>query len=381
MIREPAFRLVYQGRDITSELAMWPTEITYTDRTHGESDEVRVTVHNSNGLWLDDWEPQEGDKFQLDYGYADELAPAGEFTVDEDTATGDASGDRVEFRGLSAPKTEELRTAKHRSFEEQSLSEIVSKVAGEHGFSVEGEIEDLSYERVTQNGERDLAFLKRLAEETGHYFAVKGQTLVFTSRNALRSADPVRTFDPVTDFPRNLTAYSLRKADHVAAKRAEVRYHHPQRKKVISGDSSSSDDLGLMTASGDVVKLDVRVENEEQAERLAKSKLDERNSPKYAGTLDLVGDPGVVAGVVIELTSFGKKSGKYLVKQSTHTQRRSGYTTSVEIEGLTDKQASDGKAASASSKTKKSGNSAKASGSAGGTSLGVMGADGVIRPE
>ena len=379
--RAPSFKLTYQGRDITAEFSQWPTDITYTDHHHGQADEVSVTVHNTNGAWLDIWEPQEGDVFALDYGYEDApLEPAGEFTVDEDGADGDAGGDTADFRGLAAPKTKELRTEKHKAYEKQSLSEIVGKIAGEHGFQLEGEIEDLDYERITQNGERDLAFLKRLAEETGHFFTVKGQKLVFTSRNALRAAEPVRTFDRVTDFRQTLTRYSLRNADHVAATKAEVRYLHPRRKKVIKGDASSADDLGLMTNSGDVVKLDVRVEDEAQAERLAKSKLDQKNSPKYSGTLYMVGDPQIVAGVVIALTSFGNKSGKYLVTQSTHRMVRGGYTTSVEIEGLTDKQASDGKAASASSKTKKSGASAATSNSSG-TSLGVMGADGVIRPE
>lgn len=377
--RAPSFKLVYDGRDITSEFQQWPLDIVYTDHVHGQADEVQVTVHNSNGAWLDVWEPQAGDPFALDYGYEGaSLVPAGDFTVDESSAEGDTSGDTVDFKGLSAPKTKDLRTEKHRAFEDQSISDIVGKVADEHGFELEGEIEDLDYERKTQNGERDLAYLKRLAEETGHFFTVKGKKLVFTSRNTLRSAEPVRIFDRVSDIGQTLLRYSLRDADHVAATKAEVRYMHPQRKKVIRGDASSADDLGLITNSGDIVKLDVRVENDQQAERIAKSRLDEKNSPKYAGTLDLVGDPYVVAGVVIALTSFGNKSGKYLVKSSKHAMRRGGYVTTLDIEGLTDKQASDGKAASSSPKTKKNGSSA---GAAPSSSLGVMGADGVIRPE
>lgn len=385
--REPVFELIYEGRNVTSELAMWPVDITYTDNHHGKADEVSVKVHNSTGEWLDAWSPEEGDKFELNYGYRDsQLVPAGEFTVDESTAEGDANGDTVDFKGLSAPKTEELRTEKHRAYEKQSLSDIVGKVAQEHGFEQEGEIEDLTFERITQNGERDLAFLRRLADDYGHYFKVAGKRLVFTSRDALRSEAPVRAYDRLSDVGQSLKRYSLRNADHVAAKKAEVTYMHPQRKKTIRGEASSANDMGLMTASGDIVKLDVRVEDEEQAKRVARSRLDKKNSPKYAGSLDLVGDEGVVAGIVIELVNFGRYSGKYLVTSSKHAMGRSGYGTSVEIEGLTDKQAADGK--KASEKTKKSGNTAKTKkssgsggGSSSGTSLGIMGADGVIRPE
>lgn len=382
MPRTPCFRLRYEGRDITDELAMWPTEITYTDHLHGKADECAVTVHNSTGQWLEEWEPQDGDTFELDFGYDDnvDLTPAGRFIVDESAAEGDASGDRVNWKGLSAPKTEALRTEKHRAFEDQSLSEIVTKVAGEHGLQLEGEIEDIKLDRVTQNGEHDLTFLRRLADDYGHYFKAAGQTLVFTSRDVLRAQEPVRTIDRVKDINQSLLRYSLRNADHVAAKRAEVTYLHPKRKKVIRGEASSAEDLGLMTASGDIVKLEVRVEDEAQAKRIARSRLDQRNSPKYAGTLDLVGDNDLVAGVVIELTSFGKKSGKYLVTSSRHPFLRSGYTTSLEIEGVTRKQAEDGKKTKTKTKkkTKKKGSSDSGSG---GVSLGIMGADGVIRPE
>lgn len=374
-MREPWFRLVYKGVDITDDLAMYPLSITYTDKRHGESDEVQVAVHNATGQWLDTWHPEAGDTFTLDYGYTDINMPAGEFTIDEAEAEGDAGGDKMTFKGLSAPKTQSLRTPRHAAYEDQSLSEIVGKVAEKHGLTVEGEIEDVQFERVSQNGERDLQFLKRLADDYGHYFTVKGRQLVFTSRDGLRSRDPVRTIDREQWTEQGLKRYRLRAADHVAASKAEVRYHHPQRKKVISGDSTI-EDMGLVTASGDVVKAEIRVENDEQAKRVAKSRLDARNSGKETGSLTMVGDPLLVAGVVVELASFGRYDGRWLIVSSSHRIQRSGYETEIEIERITDAQQAAGKAGA--SRRKKQGKSAQSTSSSGVVDMGLVHADGSV---
>lgn len=375
-IREPHCRLVYEGRDITDDLAMWPTSIGYTDKLHGESDEARITVHNSDLRWLDEWAPNGGDRFTLDYGYRDELVPAGQFVVDEVEAEGDAAGDKLTFKGLSAPKTQSLRTPRHAAYEDQDLSQIVDKIARQHGFTVTGEIEDIHFDRVTQNGERDLEFLRRLADDYGHYFSARGDQVVFMSRDALRSMEPVRTIDLPTHKGQLLKRYRLRLADHAGAARAEVRYLHARRKKVISGDATSVEDMGLVTASGDVIKTEVRVENDEQARRVARSRLDSRNSKIRTGEMTLVGDPRLVAGVVIALTGFGIFNGRWIVTGSSHPFARSGYETGISIEAVTDKQRSDGSGGAA--RRKKKGKSASSSSSNGVVDMGRVNADGSV---
>ncbi|MFG1409519.1 contractile injection system protein, VgrG/Pvc8 family [Xanthobacter sp. VTT E-85241] len=331
MVREPAFRLIYQGKDVTSEFATWPTSITYTDNVDGESDEATVTVHNAGGEWLGPWSPEAGDKFQLWIGYTDLLVPAGTFTVDETSATGDSSGDKVDFKGLAAPKTEALRTPRHKDYEDTSLSDIVSEVAGRHGFSVRGPVQDLPFKRLTQDGLSDTQFLMKLARDYGHFFTFKGPEVLFAGREQLRQQPAVRVIDRIADMGNSLKSYSLRDADHEAAKSAEVKYLHPRRKELV-GAESSAESKGLKTASGDVIKLDVRVEDEAQAERIADSHLDTKNAKKLTGTMTLVGDPTLVAGSTVQLTSFGKYDGVWLIKPSRHTSQRSGYETEITIE-------------------------------------------------
>lgn len=364
-VLKPAFRVIYQGVDITGGFAPMVLGVRYTDRRHGEADEATLNLQNSDGRWLNAWAPADGDVFQLFYGYADSQVYAGEFTVDEWSVSGDTSGDTVEIKGLAASSRQELRTANTAAYEKMKLSEIVRKIADRHGLRVEGAIEDISFERITQHGERDLEFLKRLADDYGHYFSVRGRMLVFTSRDGLRARPPVmvisRTggYSPFLPAARQmLKSYELRKADHVAAKKAEVRFQNPRRKALVGQEVSSADDLGIVTASGDIMKIDVRVEDESQARRVAKSRLDARNAQKWSGRLVLAGSPRLVAGAVVELGGFGVFDGRWMIKQSEHTIRRSGYETHIEIEKASDKNIADGKAV----KTVKKGRTAEDSG-------------------
>ncbi|UXN07507.1 phage late control D family protein [Bartonella sp. HY761] len=380
-VREPSFVVKYQGMDVSAEFGGYTTSITYTDKRHGESDECSLKMQNADGKWLGEYAPQDGDTMEVWYGYSDELVYAGKFTIDEWSVSGDSGGDTIEIKGLSAPKTQSLRTKNTKAFETQSLSDIVQKIAKAHGLKVEGEIEDIKLERVTQHGERDLEFLKRLADDYGHYFTVKGNILVFTSRDGLRARDPIYVVDRLAEAAQMLKSYDLSFSDHKAAQKAEVKYSHPQRKALVGQEASSVDDLGVVTSSGDVMKIDVRVENEEQAKRVAKSRLDAKNAQKITGTLNMVGVPTIVAGAVIELKNFGVFDGRYLVVQSEHNSSRSGYEMSADIERATGKNIEDGKKVKNSAKTKKSGNSASASNSStsGVDFLGTVQGDGSVR--
>lgn len=376
-IRKPAFVVKYQGMDVTAEFGGYVTEVEYTDNRHGESDECQLTMHNSNGEWMGAYAPQDGDVMEVWYGYVDEQVFAGRFTVDEFSVTGDSGGDQITIKALATPKTEALRTPNTVAFEDQNLSDIVEKIATKHKLEVEGEIEDIHFDRVTQNDERDLEFLKRLADDYGHYFSVKGKTLLFTSRDGLRARSPVFNIDRTLHQGQTLKSYDLSSADHKAAKKAEIKYSHPRRKALVGSEASSADDLGLVTASGDVVKIDARVENEDQAKRVAKSRLDKQNAGKVSGSLTLVGTPVLVAGAVIQLKNFGLFDGRYLIVKSSHKMARSGYETSIDIEQATGKNIKDGKAVK--KKAKKKGNSAKPSIFDDAEDLGTVMGDGSIK--
>lgn len=88
--------------------------------------------------------------------------------------------------------------------------------------------------------------------------------------------------------------------------------------------------LELMLQTKKMLQLNKRVESERDAMRLGASELRDKNKEKNKATLEFMGNPAVVAGVVIAVTGFGCFDGSWFVESCEH-KIGSGYKTSVEI--------------------------------------------------
>lgn len=325
---DPKFQLDYKGIDISSEIAPHLISCTYTDKVHGEADEIEVELQDKDGLWRGPWCPEHGDAVSLAIGYrSGQLVPCGAFEIDEPGAEMGRGGDTFRFRGLSAPVSKSLRTRKTKGYEKQSLKAIAEKVAGEHGLSVVGTPPAVEFERQTQRRERDLEFLSRLADSYGAYFSVRGKRLIFADRDELHRRDPVFTFRAGSD---DYITASLKKPAHKTFSKAKISYYDGNHKKTIKAEVEDD-----KVKTGDTLKIDERVENEAQANKRAKSELQKANLKKLGATLVIPGNPLVVAGQIVALDAgFGKWAGRYIVKTSRHHIVRGGYTTNAELNGV-----------------------------------------------
>lgn len=327
-VSKPRFILIYKGVDISSEFAPESITITYSDKVHGEADEIDVTVQDKDGKWRGSWCPEHGDIVDLSIGYeGGVMVPCGAFEIDEPSVSMSRSGDTLTFRGVSAPISKSLRTKKTRGYEKQNLKAIASKIAGEHGLSVTGNPPDILFERVTQRRERDLEFLSRLAENYGAYFSVRGKQLVFEKRSDVHARGPVFMFRANSD---DYISVELKKSSHKTYSKAKLTYFEGQEKRKIEAAASDS-----KVKNGDTLRLDERVENDGQAKARVKSELEKENLKKQTGTISMKGRPLMLAGQIIELNGgFGVWVGRYVIKSSRHSISRSSYTTSIEVNAV-----------------------------------------------
>lgn len=322
---EPIFQLFYRGVDISSELAPHLVSCTYTDKVHGEADDVEVTVQDRDGLWRGAWCPETGDEVTLAIGYkGGVIVPCGSFEIDEPAARLGRGGDSFTFRGQSAPVSKALRTKKTRGFDNQSLKDIAGKVASENGFTIVGTPPDIWFEHQRQRRERDLEFLSRMADDFGAYFSVKGRQLVFAERRELHERPPIFTLRAQSD---DYISADLKRGSTKTASKAKASYFDGNQKKTIEVEVEDKD-----VRNGDTLRIDERVENEGQARAMAKSRLEKANLDKQTGNIVMVGNPLLLAGQVMALDDgFGKWAWRYIIKQSRHHITRSGYTTNIEI--------------------------------------------------
>jgi phage protein D len=100
---------------------------------------------------------------------------------------------------------------------------------------------------------------------------------------------------------------------------------NPKDKKAISARINGT------STKADVLKLHSRCENKEQAILKANAALN-KNS-ELEGTITIIGNPHIVAGLNIQLVGLYKLNGKYHIKSVKHTiDKYSGYKTEIEVE-------------------------------------------------
>jgi phage protein D len=316
------YRILYNNRNITTDVSDHLLSLTYTDKVAGEADEIELRLEDADNLWQNDWFPEKGATITAEISSGDSKLECGSFYLDEIELSSDASGDVVSLRGIAAYFSKAMRTKRHKAHENKSLGEIARTVAGKHGLSIVGSIPDITIGRVTQSGKGDLSFLQGLANEYGYVFSVRAGKMTWTDVTALEKAGSVLSIDKA-----DVASLSVRDKTGETYKRANVSFHNPANKELVDYTSDADSNT-----SEDTLAIRSKAENKQQAERKAKAALHNANSYTIEGNAEIQGNSLLVSGVNFELTGCGRLSGLYHITQSTHAiSRDSSYVTSIEI--------------------------------------------------
>ena len=317
---KPIFKIEYNQKDITKDVSNQVLNIEYTDYEHGQSDEITITFDDTQKLWQSSWIPSKGDSIRVFIGYEGEkLLNCGVFEIDEIEFT--TPPDTLTVKALATGITKALRQNNSVAYENKTLKQIASEIAQKHSLTLVGEIEDVRVERITQNQERDLTFLKKLAEQYGYIFKIAEGNLVFYKTEKLTGADAAKIL-----YRTDLTRITLSEKTSKNYKAVTVSYHNPKTGKKITATAKNE-----KCVKGDTLKITERCENKQQAILKAKAALAKGNNT-IEGSIDLVGTPSLIAGLNIELKDLGYFSGKYHITQTRHfIDRTSGYGTSLEV--------------------------------------------------
>ena len=189
----PIFELFYEQKNITKDVSPYVTSIEYTDVEHGESDELQISFEDSEKLWQGAWIPTKGDALRAYIGYeAEKLLNCGVFEIDE--LEYDTPPDVITVKGLATGIKKPLRQKNSQGYENKTLKQIAKEIADKHGYTLVGEVADIRVDRITQNKERDLTFLTKLAEEYGYIFKIAENNLVFYDVKKLKGANSTQIF-------------------------------------------------------------------------------------------------------------------------------------------------------------------------------------------
>lgn len=325
-ITQPSFFLEYNSADITEDISSDLIELSYTDAVHGKSDSLEIKINNVHRLWSGEWLPFIGDTLTCQIGYEDGYyIDCGEFSIDELDFSGGGGAEICTIKGLSASITKEIRTTRTQAYENIRLSQIAQEVAARHNLIPVTEMSrDPYFDRVTQNNEKDLAFLKRLADGYGYAFSVRGGKLFYYAQeklNAEKTYFVIRRSD--------ITSYSFNKETTKLYKTIIVRYRLPNSAEV--GHYFYTDET---LRHGELFVPEEIVDSLSQAEQMAQSMLRDVNMQAVKASFTLPGNPRLIAGINVQLDGFDHFDTKMQIVESKHQLSRRGYTTQIELKAV-----------------------------------------------
>ena len=326
----PSVTVKWAGRDVTGDISPFLVDLSYTDFMEGESDSVELVLEDVQRRWSGPWYPQFGDTIEVWIGYQDgQQLPCGAFEIDEVELSGPPDVMRV--KALAAGVKRSVRTRNGRAYESTTLANIAATIARRNQLKLAGTIEKIDIRRVTQFAETDLVFLKRLAQEYGYSFAVRGGYLDFFKRSDIKARAPTLTITR-----QDVTRFQARDKVRGVAAAATLTYHDPRTKGTRS--HKTADKAAKTNARGaDELKVIARAESAEQARLKAAAAIDRQNEDQTSMSLTMSGNVRLAAGNTVALSGFGQFDGKYTITQSRHTFSRSqGYASEVELKRVRD---------------------------------------------
>ena len=332
--RYAAVNCLYNGKDISADLAAFMKSFSVREVLSGEVDSAEITLEDREELWQGDWMPDRGALLDVKMSVGNWEAPGdfrtlplGKFEVDEITNTGPPN--EAKIRLVSIPNASNLRSVeKTRAWEKTKLSQIIKDIAdGAEMESYYDAEEDPIQERAEQSEETDLSFLQKLCKDAGLALKITDKKIVVFDISKYEQADPVMQ---ITKGQQSVLSFECRTTIHDIYKACHVKYKHAQQDEMI--DYTFTDPK---RKEGQTLQVNEKVDSLEEAEKLAKKKLHEKNLEEVAVSLTMVGNFALLASNTVQLVGWHTYDGKYLIMRSTH-DIGNGYTTKIELRRVID---------------------------------------------
>lgn len=324
--------VIYNGVNISSDLRQFLKNLIVTDNIAGQADDLQITLEDKAGLWQSAWFPEKGATLSVslvcyNWGKISGVFNLGTFEIDEISSSGPPS--EVQIKAVSIPDNNCLRgTDRTRSWEKAELKRIANDVAADASLTL---VYDTEYnpiiDRAEQSQESDLNFLQNILRDHGLALKIYNNQLVIFDEYTYEQTQAYNSiFKPgISDGPLFVKSYSLSSQLRDIYKACHVKCQNGKKHELIEATFTDPD-----KTSGKTLEINEQVKTLAEAERLAKTRLREKNCEEITGKFSLIGTPILMASSTIMLVGFGQYDGKYIITRASHSVG-SGYTTDIDI--------------------------------------------------
>jgi phage protein D len=330
--RKTHIKLIYEGADISRDIAPFLLSFDYDDKASGEADDIQITLEDKEGLWRDPWYPSKGDRIEATIVTQNWSSPGeseslycGSFEVDEIEITEPPM--TVSVKAVSAPRSTNMRDEeKTKNWEDYKLSGIAQDIAANAGMTLEYLTDiDPQYDTRNQVEVPDLKFLLGLCTDEGLALKVTDTKIVIYGEREYEGRPAVST---IRRGDTRIISVNIKSKLAGTFKGAKAKYNDSLKDVT---HISLIDDDDEAPENGQTLQINQRVRSEAEAETLAKNKLHQANKSEVTGSFTLAGDKGIVGGVNVDISGYGKFDGTYFVESAKHSYSGSGYTTSINV--------------------------------------------------
>lgn len=354
------------GTSVTQDILPDLLSFSYDDKETNEADEISLTLKDPTGKWASKWKPDGGEVVRayvasgtVDGKKGRELF-CGKFFVDSLRTSG--SPRVFEMRAVSIPLNTPIRRKMvTKAWEKKTLKGIAQEIATAAKVKLLFDSQDNpSYDRQDQKAESNLKFLSRLCEDAGLSIKVTDSQIVIFDQAFYEKKKPVKTLKlGVSD----ILSWDFESQQSETYKTCTVSWRDPKKKQKGSSGGYNMDlekgdggddpeyDMDLQKVkkkvnvavntytytdpdvedNGQEYQVKKRAASLDEAKRIAKATLRKLNLRSVTGSLSLVGDTSLVAGVVVELKGFGSFDGRFYIESASHSVSTSGYMTSISV--------------------------------------------------
>ncbi|MEK4247096.1 hypothetical protein MKZ20_17505 [Psychrobacillus sp. FSL K6-2684] len=331
LARRAYVEVIYKGVDITEELSLDLLSFTYTDNASGSADDISLVINDAKRKWISSWAFEQGDTLKANLvtinwrkeGEVKRL-PCGSFTVDEPEYSGRPSV--VNLKAVSTPANSNfMHTKRSKSWKNVTLKQVASDISNRYSLTLFFDSKSNPLiKKLEQSDEADAAFLQKLCEDEGFACKITDEKIILFNEEEYESKKYIATFK---EGSSTVLGYSFKPTlTNTAYAGVSLKYYDAKKKKTIEYLYTTKE---IDKEKDKIFKINKRVSDVEEAKRLAKSTLRNKNKKQLAATIELIGDTRILASCVIKLEDFGIFSGLYYVDKATHSI--SGYKTTLEI--------------------------------------------------
>jgi len=267
------------------------------DNEGGIADSLDLILTDPEEFWLQ-WNPGKGDLIQIN---ADGFHSGKMYYDGYDIS---ASGHKL--MALSIPHKAKSQDSK--SWEKISFITLANELCGLIGLSLKTyDITNYTYSRVEQKDEEGyIGLLNRLCLREGYSLKVNDGKAVIFNEKKFENQTPditIKRSDFVSEEYRFLSV-SAQLASACVAKYGNIEYTYE-----ASGVYGPK-----------ITLMDEPFYDLSEAQRYAKNKLRHRNKNESLGYFPVKFNPGLAAGITINLTGLGSASGTWYIKRVDHSK-------------------------------------------------------------